>query len=287
MPKLRLNFSAHRIRFCGLKLLVILLVLGGSAAYAGEFDHSHRAFTQILSEIVQDGRVNYRRLQADTSALDAYLTQLASPVRADFQKWQREQQVAYWLNAYNASVLKAIVEAYPLKRRGFKGLVFPANSIWQIPGVWKKLKRPLLDAEPYSLDQIEHDILRPQYNEPRIHFAVVCASISCPPLRPEAYRASVLDEQLRDQTASFLADNQHGVTLAVNQLRVSRIFKWFGKDFAQFAPKQCRSGQQKAGVAAFVAHYLGSTVLEQYCAGSIKLKYLDYDWRLNDASTGS
>lgn len=283
MPKLYSRFT--RLAPKTLCLLLLSLPFGWSPAHADGFDHTHHQFTQLLSQVVTDNKVNYRALRADPSRLDAYLQALAAPSRAEFERWSREQQIAYWINAYNASVLKAIVNAYPIKRKGFKGLVFPSNSIWQIPGVWKKLTQPLVGGEAHSLDQIEHDILRPQYNEPRIHFAVVCASIGCPPLRSEAFAAKRLDEQLRDQAKQFLSDRTHGAVIDEKQLRVSRIFKWFGEDFTQYAPQHCKSGRRKpAGVVAFVAQFVGNKVLEDYCDGRVRLKYLDYDWHLNDGS---
>lgn len=288
MPKLYYDLPTNFLRPRKVWIFLLWLQVSCFSAHADSFDHTHQQFTDILAQVVSAGKVNYRALQTDSTGLAAYLTTLAAPSKTEFEQWGREQQIAYWINAYNASVLKAIVSAYPLKRKGFKGLVFPSNSIWQIPGVWKKVKQPLIGGEPHSLDQIEHDILRPRYNEPRIHFAVVCASIGCPPLRPEAFVAQRLDEQLRDQTQRFLADKTHGAVVDSKQIRVSRIFKWFGEDFEQFAPQDCGSRRrQPAGVVAFVAQFVGDAALQAYCDGSIRLKHLDYDWHLNDGSDGS
>lgn len=264
----------------GLGLILAAMLV---CSQANALDHA--GLDLLLRQVVHNQGVDYPALLSRQSQLDEYLAALAAVDPVTFSSWQDSEQMAYWINAYNAFALKAIAEHYPLSRRGIKGLAFPANSIWQIPGVWKKLRRPAVGGVPKSLDDIEHGTLRKAFNEPRVHFALVCASVGCPPLRPEAYTAQKLESQLEDQTRRFLNDNRHGMTIRDKGIYVSRIFKWFGEDFEQFATDECRirGRMREAGIAAFVARYRPDTEYGRLCGGTGRLKFLKYDWRLNEA----
>lgn len=251
------------------------------------FDHMHARYDRLLRDYVQDGRVNYRAMHARPADLREYVAAIGRVDAATLARFSREQQIAYWLNAYNAFTLEAIVDHYPLKRRGIKGLAFPANSIWQIPGVWKELRRRA-GGRDLSLDDIEHGILRPQYGEPRVHFALVCASISCPDLRAEAYRADRLDQQLEEQARRFIGDAAKGARIdhEARAIHLSPIFNWFGEDFVRTAgqiPAFARFGTVQSGVLAFVLRYRSDArdraVLS---SGEFDLGYLNYDWSLNE-----
>jgi hypothetical protein len=179
----------------------------------------------------------------------------------------REQRFAFWINAYNLMAIKTIVDRYPVDSIKDGGnLLFP---------IWKK-EVATVAGRGYSLDEVEHGILRPELRDPRVHFAVVCASLSCPDLRTEPYRAERLDAQLDDATRTFLANETKGLVAGPSDeaARVSSIFKWFGEDFAP-----------AGGVAAFVRANAPPAV-----AGRIArledsgLSYLDYDWSLNDSA---
>ena len=152
----------------------------------------------------------------------------------EFNDWTEKQKLAFWINAYNAFTIKAIIDHYPIERSfTLIGIFYaPKNSILQIPGVWKKLKFNALGQE-VTLDHIEHGILRKEFNEPRIHAAINCASISCPDLRSEAYVADRLEGQLSDASGLFVNNKFKGVYVdkKKNKVKVSKIFKWFGEDF--------------------------------------------------------
>ncbi|HET9483817.1 MAG TPA: DUF547 domain-containing protein [Xanthomonadales bacterium] len=228
------------------------------------FDHSHAAWTQLLAQHVAwnaDGTatsVDYAGFARDRAALDAYRDELASVTRSDFDAWDRNAKLAFLINAYNAHTVALILTKYP-----------ELESIKDLGGVfsppWKQRFFTLLGEERH-LDDVEHGLIRgaPGYDEPRIHFAVNCASIGCPALRPEAYVGATLDAQLDDQTKRFLRDpTRNRYDAASTTLYVSKIFDWYEADFTP-------------SVAVFVARHV-----DGFAADSVEIEYLDYDWRLN------
>ncbi|MCP4452905.1 MAG: DUF547 domain-containing protein, partial [Planctomycetes bacterium] len=192
---------------------------------------------------------------------------------------------AFWINAYNALTLKAVLDHYPIKSSFFRSLTYPKNSIRQIAGVWNKLKFTVHNR-PMTLEHIEHEILRVQFNEPRIHLALVCAAKGCPPLRNEPYAGLTLDAQLDDQAAAFLADlSKFKIDRKEEIVHLSPIFKWFGEDFVEtYAPSE-NTGDLDAELSA-VMNYLASHVdglFRPYLfRGKYKVKFLKYDWSLNE-----
>lgn len=262
-----------------MRALPVLLLLcaaassTGAASEAPRFDRSHALFDALLAQHVNAGRVDYRRLTRQPQALDDYLATLASLTPADLEALPRNDQLAFWINAYNALVLKSIIENYPLSRGSIIGLAFPANSIWQIPGVWKK-PRWRAAGQSVSLDQIEHEIIRPVFKEPRSHFALVCASSSCPELRAGAYRGEVIEQQLDEQTRRFLQDPGRGVRIdaAAGTIYISKIFDWFAEDFGE-----------ETDILTFIARHRPDPELQRLQRESgIEIDHLPYDWTLND-----
>ena len=249
------------------------------------FDHGHPRFDELLRDHVVGGRVNYSEIAEDRSGLDRYLEELAGVAEGELNKWSRSQQLAFWINAYNALAIDAVVENYPLKRRGIKGLAFPSSSIWQVPGVWKKRKRSIAGQER-ALDDIEHGIIRPTFAEPRIHVALVCAAVSCPELRSEAYVASRLEAQLENQLKSFLLDPDKGVRVDSSRRKIfiSSIFKWFPEDFV-LPPAfmgELAGKTKQAGVVRFLAEHATGETRDALTSPGFSVGYLKYDWTLND-----
>lgn len=209
----------------------------------------HAAFDALLRAHVNDnGMVDYAKLKNNEDQLDAYLRTLAAD--APDGRWNRNEKLAYWINAYNAFTLKLILDHYPVK------------SITNIDGgkPWAK-KWIELEGDTYSLNQIEHDIIRPRFNEPRIHFALVCAAKSCPPLANRAYTAKNLDRMLITQTRAFLRNPEFNQTSG-ETLRVSKLFDWYAEDFGD--------------VKTYLNQYLPTPV-----AADAELRFMDYDWNLN------
>lgn len=174
----------------------------------------------------------------------------------------REQQLAFWINAYNILAIDLVLQHYPV------GSIREIGSLWR--PVWER-EAGRIGGAPYSLGQIEHEILRP-LGESRIHLAIVCASSSCPSLQREPFTAARLEEQLADASRRFLASETKGLRVEPDAVRVSRIFRWFDDDFTP-----------GGGVVAFLRRYAPPAARASLRAGSDPvLRYFDYDWRLND-----
>ena len=252
------------------------------------FDHSHTEFNLILEKHVTDGWVNYRGILAESDMFYRYISSVGA-VNADaLAKWSRNQKLAYWINAYNAFTIQAIIERYPIRGRSLIGLFFPQNSILQISGIWDRLTFNA-GGQSLTLGQIEHEILRKLFDEPRIHFAIVCASRSCPALRSEAYRFYILEFQLHEQTVEFINDPARGVRWdAVKQrLYISKIFKWFKEDFKQkMAASEAPTRSEMPGnpLLAFIRPYIRNESIIYSMADNwnVRVSYLPYDWRLNE-----
>lgn len=251
--------------------LPIVDVLAAPRAY----DASHAAWDRLLSAHVAWNAagtattVDYAGFARDSAALRDYLRSLASVTEAQFRQWPQTEREAFLINAYNAATVQLVLTRYP-KLHSIKDL----GGLLSSP--WKQAFVPLL-GKTRSLDDIEHGLLRgdPSYADPRIHFAVNCASVGCPALRPEAYVGQRLRQQLEDQTRRFLRDRSRN-HLEGEALRVSKIFDWYGRDFIAHA----------GGLAAFLARYLDALGLdsdasEKLRRGQLSIAYLDYDWSLN------
>jgi hypothetical protein len=227
----------------------------------------HAELDRLLAAFVSEGRIDYGCFQAREADLDRYLLTLA---RTDPSTLSEGGQIALWINAYNAYTIKLILSRYP-----------DLESIRDIPRRWK-VRRWTIGGERYSLDDIEHEVLREEFDEPRIHFAIVCASLSCPDLAPEAYTAEGLDEQLDRAARGFLASPDKGFRLESvpgegarrAEVRLSSIFKWFRKDFE-------RQGSLIEYVLPLLP-VLHRQSLEPHVEG-VRVRFLDYDWSLNDS----
>jgi hypothetical protein len=258
-------------------LLLVLALLASAPSMAQAFDHGHAAFSRLLQRHVAWNAagtatsVDYAGLQRERAALDAYLQHLSTVSNAGYGRWDTPHRQAFLINAYNAATLQLILQRYP-----DLGSIKELGSLLQSP--WKRRFVALLGRQR-SLDEIEHQLLRgaADYRDPRIHFAVNCASIGCPALRPEAYRADRLDAQLSDQTRRFLSDrSRNRFHAGKSVLHVSKIFDWYAADFDRHA----------AGVPAFLASNAQSLGLSPGMAirlrqGRLPLRYLDYNWKLN------
>lgn len=237
-------------------------------AAAKSFDHA--ALDALLKKHVKGDRVDYAALQGDRKELDAYVERLAALPKADLDAMARDEQFAFWIDAYNAITLQTIVAHYPIKV-GFKLNPHPKNSIRQIDGAWTDAH--VVASQKVSLDDIENKILRPTFKDPRVHAAINCASRGCPPLRAEAFTGAQLQTQLDDNMKKFLADGVRNVfDTKEKELRVSKIFDWFKDDFGgkdgvfDFLKKHAPAEQ-----AAFLATLKAKDV-----------DFTDYDWTLND-----
>ena len=263
--------------------LVVALAVVAQPARAASFDHEYRHYARLLAAHVRQGRVDYRALVADRAALDAVVRQLGDVTADDERAWTRAEQIAYWVNAYNVFTLATIVQRYPIQGAWLS--LSPRNSIRQIDGAWTRKDWAAAGARR-SLDDIEHGIIRPRFSEPLVHAALNCASVSCPLLAPEPYRAATLDGQLEAAMRQYLA-SPLGLVAAPGQLRVSSIFDWYGDDFvARYAPKDTPAGQARAGaVREVVRRYGPPAAVPVATAPGVSVRFLSYDWSLNDVTS--
>lgn len=221
---------------------------------------SHDLFTQVLQEHVHKGRIDYAKLKANPETFEKYLDQLAT---AEPDKMAYNEQMSFWINAYNALVIKGVIDHYPIKS---------VKKVKWFNGFFSRLKFQVA-GETYSLDNIEHDIIRKEFVDPRIHFALICASIGCPLIENTSFQPETVEERLDSVTLKFVT-NPEKVRLDRDKRRVylSKIFKWYKKDFTE--------GYE--GVADFLSDYLSPEDAEFVAAKDVKFHYLDYDWNLND-----
>ncbi|TNE60348.1 MAG: DUF547 domain-containing protein [Bacteroidetes bacterium] len=255
------------------KLLLLILALVGVATvwftcancrairrHTGSRPVTHERWDALLKKYVDpDGLVDYRAFQQDTVALDRYLAVLER-AHPDDRTWSRAEQMAYWINAYNAYTVRLILRHYPVSsiKDIQPGLAF-VNSVWD-------LKFIHIQGYTYDLNNIEHNILRAVFKDARIHAAINCASYSCPRLAPEAYTAGQLDTQLEAAMRRFVNDPQRN-RIIPDQVQVSRIFSWFRGDFVRDA----------GTLRDYLNRFSEVPVPEGTAIG-----FLEYDWRLNE-----
>jgi hypothetical protein len=246
-------------------------------------------YAAVLKAYVDDkGMVNYKQLKAHRMKLETFVRELSGLDPVTYAKWNSRDKIAFWINAYNGLTLKAIIDNYPIKSSFFRSRIYPKNSIRQISGVWDEKKFKVMGTER-TLEQIEHEILRKQFKEPGIHVSLVCAAMGCPPLRNEPYLGSMLQEQFDDQAHRFLASQKKfQIDRKDAKVSLSPIFKWFAGDFVnKYAPQKNlrRHDKEESAVLNFIASYLDKEQKDYVLSGEFKIKYLDYDWSLNEQQT--
>jgi len=234
---------------------------------------SYEGYETVLRTYVNaDGLVDYPALQVNPQGLKDFVAQLRSVSPDTYAAWSENEKIAFLINVYNAITLESIINQNPLK-----------GSIKDIFGVWNFNKHTVMERS-LTLDNIEHDILRKDFQEPRIHAALVCAAISCPPLRQEPYTGENLDEQLDDQVRKWLSSpNGLQIDRTQNRVAISSIFDWFGKDWqTKYAIEGTFTGSAKERSALnFISNYVNPEDKEYLEQGNYKLNYLNYDWSLN------
>ncbi len=247
-----------------LMLFFILAAFVGCSPPSASFDSErppvdHRGWDALLQKHVgPDGLVDYPGFINDSSALNAYLVLMKSTHPRS--EWPTTEKMAYWINAYNAFTVELIVDHYPVKSiKDIKSGIPFVNSVWDIKFIE-------IEGIKYDLNNIEHRILRKQFDDPRIHAAINCASISCPPLLNEAYTAEKLEDQLETAMHRFLNDPLRN-QITSGGARISKIFSWFGGDFKD------HSGT----IREYINQYA-----DEPLSGEGKIEFLDYDWGLNE-----
>ncbi len=242
-----------------LNILTTILFIGIFFNSTAQEHLKHEKWTALLTKYVDvEGHVNYAGFKKDETALDEYLAVLSANHPQD--TWDKDDILAFWINAYNAFTVKLIVKNYPVKSiKELGGAIYKVNTAWDI----KFIK---IGDEVYDLNNIEHGIIRKEFSEPRIHFAVNCASVSCPRLRNEAFVGSRIEEQLDDQARYFI-NNPVKNKITKKCAELSKIFTWFKGDFTA----------NGGSVEDFINKYSEIKITKK-----TKGKSLDYDWNLNE-----
>ncbi|MEZ4273602.1 MAG: DUF547 domain-containing protein [Myxococcota bacterium] len=255
------NTRMRQARWLG---LVVAGVVIGAAAPAWAFDHSHERFDGVLRKYVDGGGVRYGALDKDRQSLDSYIQSLGDLPVSEFEKFSREEAMAFWINAYNALTLQLILDKHPSK------------SIRDIDDPWDKPKFRVV-GKAMSLNDIEHETLRKRFKDARVHAVLVCAAKSCPILQNRAYVAKDLDQQLNRACQRWARDKtRNRFDKKDNELQVSKIFSWYGKDFIeQYAARGGGKGVD-AAIRGFMREFG-----ELPISTDENIAYLDYDWRLN------
>lgn len=265
----------------------IVLFAASVSFYASAEEGLHSTFDNLLSKYVTpisngaSTQVNYDGFKKERNTLNEYLARLSKVEQSKFDSWDKDKQLAFLINAYNAYTIALILTECP----GIDS-IRDLGSFFTSP--WKKEIAPLL-GETRTLDEIEHELIRgtnqttKTYNEPRIHFAVNCASVGCPALREEAYTGNKLDEQLEAQTKRFLSDSTRN-KMSGDTLYLSKIFDWYSEDF------EGKYGEWRdtSTLNEFILLYKDAMRLTEAQVSALKnntadIEYLNYDWALNVA----
>lgn len=264
--------SCKKLFVCTMLLCLYLPVVALAQAVQ-TFDHSHVLWDKLLQQYVVDAgsssTVKYAQWKQDTAALNKYLQQLSAVSKEELSAWNSQQRLAFLINAYNAFTVKLVLDHYPVKSIKDIGSFF--RSSW-------KIKFFQLLQQDRHLDDIEHTLIRgdANFSEPRIHFALVCASIGCPKLHNRAFTTERLESMLESGAKAFLQDaSRNRYNANQNELQLSSIFKWYGEDFIK------THGSVEKFVAAYVSQ--DPNISSQIQSGQISIEFLDYDWALNES----
>jgi hypothetical protein len=233
-------------------LIIFLIGIGFSASSNPGTGHvDHTAWNILLQKYVStDGVVNYEHMQKEEAVIEAYINKLGK--NTPEKSWGENEKLAYWINLYNASTVSLILKNYPLK------------SIREIGDPWD-IVSVKVGGKEYSLNDIEHNIIRKEFNEPRIHFALVCAAKSCPLLLNEAYEADKLDKQLQQQGVKFINNPKKNEIATVN-IKISKLFDWYKGDFTK-----------QGSLIKFLNGFAKTKISDD-----AKIDFMDYDWSLNE-----
>ncbi|MFH1569146.1 MAG: DUF547 domain-containing protein [Gemmatimonadota bacterium] len=257
----------------GLLLLSAFLAAAGAPAQAAPF--SHDLLDEVLRAYVDSaGLVDYGGLKAARTPLDAYVDSLGhtSPGNVPERFPTRGHELAYWINAYNAFVLRGVIDAYP---------VASVKEIGVLNGFFSR-KSFTAGGQDLTLNDIENKIVRPIYREPRVHFALNCGAVSCPPLAPRAFEGEDLDRQLEEALQGFARNPKYVRLAADGRLHLSKILEWYGQDFLEWFPQGRAPRPSRPTIVDYLVPYLPEETTEHLRQHpDIPTVYDEYDWDLN------
>ena len=281
------------MRYPSLVLAVVVLMSatsvfdGHTLAQAGAADTLHKPLDSILDVDVRDGYVYYRALRSDRARLDRYVASLNVPA-ATYQGWSREQQMAFWVNAYNAFVLETVIDHYPIKGSSKE---YPVNSVRQVPGAFEQIKHRAA-GQNLTLDEIEKKIL-PPFKEPRLYLALGRGAVGSGRLRSEAFTGELLKQQLDSVQKEFTSEQTMiRVDRGASQISVTPIISWHDAEFiAAYDPGATGTMAQRSpverAIVAFVTPHLLPLEKEFLQKNEFKVTDHPLDWRLNDLTGGA
>ncbi|WP_166422034.1 DUF547 domain-containing protein [Paraglaciecola sp. 20A4] len=283
--------SKRLVRYAATFSAFILLSIAAKL-HAAEFDHSYTGFDQLLKQVVQvskdhkQTRVDYQKLAMQKETLNTLLTVYSNVTKSQYDTWSKTQELSFLINAYNGFTLKLIVDNWQEFTEDDAESIRDLGSLFTTP--WEK-KFFTLFGEKHNLDDIEHSMVRKWFKEPRIHAALVCAAVSCPPLRNEAFVADQLTLQLDNQMQLFLADNSRNEILLDGQngqASLSSIFKWYRGDFEKGDEGfnslfDLLSAYSEALVEGDNNPQEQRALIQR---ADYPIIFKDYDWRLNDVA---
>jgi hypothetical protein len=268
-------------------LLFIWSITANLQGQIPKYNFDHQPYDSLLQKFVDEkGLVNYGALKSNQSLLQRYLENLQKLNYDEFQLWSREQKMAFWINAYNAVTLAGIIKNYPIEYGNLISRArFPKNSIRQIGGFWDAVFIQIMKQD-ISLNEIEHEILRKKYQDPRIHAVLVCAAIGCPILENRAFYPENLDDRLDEANRHFI-NNPDKVKLdkEKNILYLSSIMDWYKQDYPLSSTANefyKHYDEDIRGVIEFVLRYMDEDKKDYILANRPNVKFLDYDWTLNE-----
>ncbi len=238
-------------------LIIIFSIISSAAAIS--LEKSNQLYENVLKLYVNDGLVDYAGIKSNPQDLDEYLAQTSLVTKENFNNWNEDEQLAFLINIYNAQTLNLVANNYPVK--SIKDIAAGSGGPW---------KQPVVDlfGERISLNALEHELIRKSNPEARVHFALVCAALSCPVLINTPYQADILEKQLSEQTKVFMMDkDKNSIDTNAKTLRLSPIFDWFKEDFVK----------QSGTVIEFVNPYFDNQANIEF-----NIEYTNYDWSLND-----
>lgn len=255
-------------------------------AVATAFDSSHSLLSKDLKRYVHNGRVNYTLWSGKQEQLTRYLQALADLSPEQYKALSLEEKKALWVNAYNAMTIKIVLDHYPIKGSNNH---YPPDSLRQIENVWESATYPVAGRK-VNLYQIEHDILRRELSDARLHFVVVCAALGCPLLRNTAYTGGTIEKDLENAEKRYLADtNNVEIDFTRKSLKVSTLFKWFPLDFAALAGLRHISfppPRDDEIVSRYILSRLPDDARKRNnvdISQPYSVFYRPFDWALNDA----
>ncbi|MFW5915333.1 MAG: DUF547 domain-containing protein [Planctomycetota bacterium] len=291
------NLLGLRVSAAALSVALLLAAASGpSRVYAEDaeseatsdntvFDYSR--YRSVLQRYVDDdGMVDYKSLKENRKPLNKFVESIGNLKKQKYQKWSDTQKIAFLTNAYNEITIKIILDNYRIKAGFFGGMRWPSNSIRQISGVFDEITHPVMGRD-MTLDDIEHETLRKDFNEPRIHLTLVCAAMSCPRLLNRPYTGAKLEDQFGMQAHQFVRQpDNFKIERDNGYVYISSIFKWFGEDFIKTYSPDNNNFSDLSDKNAAVLNYLKDHLSERdrryLLNGDYNVYYLDYDWSLNE-----